>query len=120
MTARYGLPDRLFNPIAFAVRLAWETSAPNEAFHNGTDVQTITALWKVRVSKDRHTDLLAPWEAEELLRVVQDGIEANAAWLSVGDRYFEDDFQDALDLELYSEEIVASLTEIIVSGSVVV
>jgi hypothetical protein len=120
MTARYGLPDRLFNPIAFAVRIAWETSSPNEAFYNGTDVQTITALWKIRVSKDRHTDLLAPWEAGELLRVVQDGIEANAAWLSVGDRYFEDDFQDALDLELYGEEIVASLTEITVSESLVV
>lgn len=118
MTAAYGLPDHLFAPIAYAVQVAFENTLPNESEFEGRDMHDLTALWNVRVENEIHTDLLTPEYARELLAVVRMGIADTVEWMEPGDRYFDDEYAAALDLDFASEEIVASLTEIIESASV--
>lgn len=118
MTAAYGLPDHLFTSIAYAVQVAFENSVPGEAEFDGRDMHELTALWHVRVENEIHTDLLTPEYAHELLAVVRLGIADNIDWMAPGDRYFDDEYAAALDLDFASEEIVASLTEIVESASV--
>lgn len=118
MTAAYGLPDHLFTSVAYAVQVAFENSVPNEAEFEGRDLHELTALWNVRVENEIHTDLLTPAYARELLAVVQVGIKDTIEWMEPGDRYFDNEYAAALDLDFASEEIVATLTEIVESASV--
>lgn len=123
MTARYGLPDHLIDPVAHAVRTAFASSVAagpdwSEEF-DGRPLHTLKALWWVRVDNEIHADLLSPEYARELLRVVQDGIEANAGWLTdVSTVCFDPRFPSYLDLDIRSEEILMTLTEIARSASV--
>jgi hypothetical protein len=123
MTARYGLPDHLIEPTAYAVRVAWEASKDRdpdwaEEFE-GRSVYTLTALWTVRVDNQIHADLLSPQYARELLRVVQDGIAINGNWLqSPMAVCFESAFPSALDLDLKAEEILMTLQDIASTASV--
>ena len=118
MTAAYGLPDHLFAPIAYAVQVAFENSRPGEREFDGRDLHILTALWNVRIENEVHTDLLTPEYARELLEVVKLGIADTIAWMEPGDRYFDDEYAAALDLDFASEEIVASFTEIVATASV--
>lgn len=118
MTAAYGLPDHLFTPIAYAVQVAFENSVPGEAEFEGRDLYELTALWNVRVENEIHTDLLTPEYARELLAVVRIGIKDTIEWMEPGDRYFDDEYAAALDLDFASEEIVASLEDIVNTASV--
>jgi hypothetical protein len=122
MTARYGLPDHLIEPTAYAVRIAWEAARakPDWSQNVGrTPLHTLKALWWVRVEKQDHADLLSPEDARGLLRVVEDGIETNAAWLkSPMAVCFESAFPCALDLDLKAEEVLMTLQEISGSASV--
>jgi hypothetical protein len=123
MTACYGLPDHLIGPVAHAVRTAFASSLGTdpdgiEEF-DGRPLHTLKALWWVRVDNEIHADLLSPEYARELLRVVQDGIEVNAGWLKdVSTVCFDPSFPSYLDLDLRSEEILMTLTEIARSASV--
>lgn len=123
MTARYGLPDHLIEPTAYAVRIAWEAAKTSEPDWNEETIwsplHTLKALWAVRVDNQIHADLLSPDYARELLRVVEDGIRLNAAWLgNVNLVCFENAFPCALDLDLRAEEILMTLQEIASSASV--
>lgn len=118
MTAAYGLPDHLFTPIAYAVQVAWENSIPGEREVLGRDLHTLTGLWAVRVENEIHTDLLTPEYARELLEVVKIGIKDTIEWMEPGDRYFDNEYAAALDLDFASEEIVASLEDIVSTASV--
>lgn len=123
MTAAYGLPDHLIEPLAQAVRTAWADSVAKgpdwtEEFE-GRPLHTLKALWQVRVAQGWHEDLLSPEDARELLRVVQDGIEVNAGWLKdVSTVCFDPRFPSYLDLDLRAEEMVMTLTDIVNSVSV--
>ncbi len=122
VTARYGLPDHLLAPVALAVKIAWDGARKGKPDWteevNGTPVHTVKALWSVRVlpGHEWHADLLTPAYAQELLRVVESGIEINARKITdVGNACFDPDFPAHLELDLRAEEIVASLQEIAVS-----
>jgi hypothetical protein len=123
VTAAYGLPDHLIDPVAYAVRVAWEAAnseGPNwdEEF-KGRPVYTLKALWCVRVDQGVHADLLSAGEARELLRVVEDGIRVNAKWLqSPMAVCFESAFPAALDLDLKAEEVLMTLQDIANSESI--
>ena len=118
MTAMYGLPDHLFTPVAYAVQVAWENSLPGEAEVLGRDMHTLTAFWNDTATTEIYTDLLTPEYARELLEVVKLGIADTIEWMEPGDRYFDDEYAAALDLDFASEEIVATLTEIAESATV--
>ena len=117
MTAAYGLPDHLLDPVAHAVETAWRGSVaagPDWAEEfDGSPLHTLKALWFVRIRDGVHEGLLKPDEARELLRVAEDGIEVNAARLTnVSDALFAPDFPAALGLDLRAEEILMTLIDI--------
>lgn len=124
MTARYGLPDHLIEPTAYAVIVAWKaatkTSPDRTEEFEGRPLHTLKGLWRVRVRNGWHADLLSAEDARELLRVVSDGIKINSEWLgSIDMVFFENAFPNAIDLDLKAEEVLMTLQDIASSsGSV--
>jgi hypothetical protein len=123
MTARYGLPDHLIEPVAHAVKVAWVSTIGREPDwteeFNGRPLHTLKALWAVRVENEIHADLLTPEYARELLRVVEDGIRINANWLKdTMTVCFDPNFPAYLYLDMRAEEISATLQEIANSASI--
>lgn len=98
MTAAYGLPDRLIDPVAHAVQ--------NIAAHVLVDppLSLLVLDWVERVEQGEHEGLLMPQQAASLLLVLKETAEYIYTNPS--------DYPSDVEFALYADEILSVLTDI--------
>lgn len=119
MTAAYGLPARLFAPVARGVEIAASVITPGDGDHLGRSLVEWADEWeeKCRVN-GRHRDLLKPAEAASLFAVISVAVEY-ADTCNYGAPEDVEDFPGDVAFALASEEILCALRDIANSSRLV-
>lgn len=112
MTAAYGLPDHLIDPVAQGVAIAASIAEVEDGEYEGVLIKTLAEKWQelCRV-QGRHKDLLKPHEAAELRAVIELASEY-AEDNSYGAEEDAGDFPEDVEFALCSEEILYTLADI--------
>lgn len=115
MTARYGLPDRLFTPVKTGVILAWNIADKDDEPYNGTPITEVAEKWYHLVERGYHQNLLSTSEAAELMAVIALGAEY-ADNNNYADPVDMEDFSEDVEFALAAEEILFTLKDLVRTG----